>query len=78
VLAAKFDATLSRYPQGATLVWRDAGVALGYLHLAATAMGLGSCMLGTAGVLSEGLLAACGVRGTLVGDVGALALGSPP
>lgn len=75
VLAARFDATLARYPRGLTLVWRDAGVALGYLHLAATSTGLESCILGTAGLMSESLLAACGIAGRLVGDVGAVALG---
>lgn len=76
VLAARFDATLARYPEGASLVWRDAGVALGSLHLAATSLGLGSCILGTAGVLTDEDLAACGIAGTLAGDVGALAVGA--
>ncbi|WAC92228.1 nitroreductase family protein [Mycobacterium sp. Aquia_213] len=75
VLAAKFDATLARYPAGSALVWRDAGVALGTLHLAATDLGLASCILGTAGILDGDLLEACGVIGNLVGDVGSLALG---
>lgn len=75
VLAARFDATLARYPEGASLVWRDAGVALGTLHLAATSLGLDSCILGTAGVLTDPHLAACGIFGALVGDVGALAVG---
>lgn len=77
VLGARFDATLARYPAGAALVWRDAGVALGTLHLSATAIGLGSCILGTAGVLNDRLLAASGLSGNLVGDVGALAVGGP-
>lgn len=75
VLAAKFDATLARYPAGSTLVWRDAGVALGALHLAATDLGLASCILGTAGILDGDLLGACGITGNLVGDVGSLAVG---
>lgn len=80
VLAAKFDATLARYPMGSALVWRDAGVALGALHLAATYIGLASCILGTAGILEGDLLEACGVTGNLVGDVGSLAVGGtlPP
>ncbi|WP_442978200.1 nitroreductase family protein [Rhodococcus sp. A5(2022)] len=76
VLAARFDATLARYPMGSALVWRDAGVALGSLHLAAASLGLGSCILGTAGVFDADVLAACGLSGNLVGDVGALAVGS--
>lgn len=75
VLAAKFDATLARYPAGSALVWRDAGVALGTLHLAATELGLASCILGTAGILDGDLLQACGVTGNLTGDVGSLAVG---
>jgi SagB-type dehydrogenase family enzyme len=75
VLAAKFDATLARYPAGAALVWRDAGVALGTLHLTATHLGLASCILGTAGTLDGDVLEACGVIGNLVGDVGSLAVG---
>lgn len=78
VLAARFDATLARYPGGASLVWRDAGVALGSLHLAATSLHLHSCILGTAGLLDPGLLVLCGLTGELVGDVGALAVGNPP
>ena len=77
VLGARFDATLSRYPSGAALVWRDAGVALGSLHLAATAAGLRSCILGTAGILDADLLRVCGLFGSLVGDVGSLAVGGP-
>ncbi|WP_411742598.1 SagB family peptide dehydrogenase [Rhodococcus sp. IEGM 1318] len=76
VLAAKFDATLARYPMGSTLVWRDAGVALGSLHLTAGSLGLGSCILGTVGIFEDDVFVACGVRGNLVGDVGALAVGS--
>ena len=77
VLGARFDATLARYPAGAALVWRDAGVALGALHLSATADGLCSCILGTAGILDHRLLTASGLSGNLVGDVGALAIGGP-
>ena len=75
VLAARFDATLARYPEGASLVWRDAGVALASLHLTASSLGLGSCILGTAGVIPVDDLVACGIVGALVGDVGALAVG---
>ena len=75
ILAARFDATLARYPEGASLVWRDAGVALGFLQLTATSLGLGSCILGTAGVLTDESLSTCGITGALVGDVGAIAVG---
>jgi SagB-type dehydrogenase family enzyme len=34
-VVAHFNRTLSRYPAGGTLVWRDAGVILGLLHLCA-------------------------------------------
>lgn len=78
VLAARFDATLARYPHGASLVWRDAGVALGSLHLTAASLGLGSCILGTAGLIPLKHLAACGIVGALTGDVGALAVGGRP
>jgi SagB-type dehydrogenase family enzyme len=75
ILAARFDATLARYPHGSSLVWRDAGVALGYLHLSAASHGLNSCILGTSGLLDETLLAACGMTGQVVGDVGGMAVG---
>jgi hypothetical protein len=67
---ASADRTLTRYPEGSTLVWRDAGVLLGYLHLAAFAMGLASCIVGTAGVL--------GAIPQLPGavDIGAVAVGA--
>lgn len=77
VLGARFDATLARYPEGASLVWRDAGVALGFLHLAATSLGLASCILGTAGTITASSLVACGISGMLVGDIGAVAVGAP-
>jgi SagB-type dehydrogenase family enzyme len=66
-------ATLARYPCGMPLVWRDAGALLATLHLAATDLGLASCLVGTAGILhdpdndSDGLL-----------DTGAVALGARP
>jgi SagB-type dehydrogenase family enzyme len=45
ITVAHFDRTLRRYPNGASLVWRDAGVALAGLHLCATDIGLASCIL---------------------------------
>jgi SagB-type dehydrogenase family enzyme len=69
-VVAHFQRTLSRYPAGSALVWRDAGAMLAMLHLAATAAGVSSCIAGTSGVL---------VRDgeNLVADVGALVLGGP-
>lgn len=52
LLVAHFDRTLSRYPNGATLVWRDAGVMASLLHLCATDIGLASCIVGTCGILN--------------------------
>jgi len=65
--------TLDRYPSGMALLWRDAGVLLGALHLAACDLGLGSCIAGTSGVLfpSDGKAA------TPV-DTGAIAIGTLP
>lgn len=68
VLVADFDRTLSRYPAGSTLVWRDAGVAAGTIHLLASARGLASTIVGTANTFAAPI-------GGLAGDVGAIALG---
>lgn len=68
-VVAHFGRTLSRYPAGSTLVWRDAGVILGMLHLASTAKGLASCIVGTSGVLIDD-------ADHLIADVGALVLGT--
>lgn len=68
LLRADFTRTLHRYPGGATLVWRDAGVLLGGLHLCAAEIGVGSCIIGSAGVAYSH----CGEG---VVDVGLLALG---
>ncbi len=45
------NATLSRYPDGISLLWRGAGALLMLIHLAATDIGLGSCLAGTCAVL---------------------------
>lgn len=50
VLIASFDRTLSRYPAGSSLVWRDAGVMAGYLQLSASSRGLASCILSPTGL----------------------------
>jgi len=44
-------ATLSRYPGGISLLWREVGALLMLIHLAATDIGLGSCLAGTCAVL---------------------------
>jgi SagB-type dehydrogenase family enzyme len=60
---------LDRYPAGMPLLWRDAGALQATVHLAAADVGLGSCVVGTAGILhsygDDGLL-----------DTGAVALGT--
>lgn len=65
---ASFPRTLSRYPAGSTLVWRDAGAALVTVHLAATELGLASCIVGTSGIVRT-------VGNALAIDVGAVAVG---
>jgi SagB-type dehydrogenase family enzyme len=65
--------TLTRYPNGMSLLWRDAGALLATLHLIATDLGLGSCLVGTTGILHthhDGLLGPV--------DVGAVAVGALP
>lgn len=69
VLVAHLNRTLSRYPTGLSLLWRDAGALLATLQLCATDIGLASCITGTCGVLVDD--AAGGVL-----DVGALLVGS--
>lgn len=66
---ADFARTLSRYPNGMSLVLRDAGALLATLHLCATAAGLSSCIVGTTGALVYEAAA------TLNADVGALLVG---
>lgn len=65
---AEFERTLDRYPGGSSLVWRDAGVALGGIHLCATDLGLGSCIAGSVGLLYPDY------RGGPI-DIGALLIG---
>jgi SagB-type dehydrogenase family enzyme len=66
---ADFARTLSRYPNGMSLVFRDAGALLATLHLCASAAGLPSCIVGTAGALRYEAGA------TVIADVGALLVG---
>lgn len=52
VVAVGFPArTLARYPGGMSLLWRETGARLMLVHLAATDLHLGSCLVGTCGVL---------------------------
>lgn len=64
------DRTLSRYPAGMSLAWRDAGALLQTLHLCATDLYLHSCITGTCGLLCHE------DQGPIV-DMGCLALGGP-
>lgn len=43
--------TLTRYPDGISLLWREAGALLMLVHLVATDLHLGSCFVGTCGAL---------------------------
>jgi hypothetical protein len=70
VLLARFRRTLSKYPDGQSLVWRDSGVFLGTAHLIGASLGLRSCIVGIAETTRFAL---DGTSDTLV-DVGALAL----
>jgi SagB-type dehydrogenase family enzyme len=66
---ADFARTLSRYPGGTSLVFRDAGALLATMQLCATAADLASCIVGTAAALPSK-----GGDGAVT-DVGALLLG---
>ena len=55
-LVADFVKTLCRYPNGASLVWRDAGVLAGTLHLCAGELQLASKIVGTCQILNKDLL----------------------
>lgn len=48
-LVAEPGKTFAKYAQAASVVWRDAGVLLGYLALAAKALGMTFCPLGITG-----------------------------
>ncbi|MGW0454524.1 hypothetical protein [Gordonia sputi] len=64
--------TLSRYPLGDSLLWREAGALLMLLHLAATDIGLGSCVVGTTGLLLDDMPYEDGPL-----DLGCVCLGHP-
>lgn len=69
VAVAHLPRTLFRYPNGLSLLWRDAGALLATLQLCATDVGLASCIAGTCGVLVDEPEA-----GTI--DVGGVVLGN--
>lgn len=73
VAVAHPDRTLTRYPDGISLLWREVGALLMLVHLAATDIGLGSCIVGTCGVLSPPSDSA-----SQPVDVGAVAVGALP
>jgi hypothetical protein len=73
VTVAHPDRTLTRYPAGISLLWREAGALLMLVHLAATDIGLGSCIVGTCGVLNPPSDSASHPV-----DVGAVAIGALP
>lgn len=49
ILAAEPGKTAAKYEAAESLVWRDAGVLLGFLAVAAEALGLNYCPLGVTG-----------------------------
>ena len=74
ILAAEPGKTAAKYEAAESLVWRDAGVLLGFLALAAEALGLNYCPLGVTGEPWVGrLLDQPGLAG-----VGAAFVGAPP
>lgn len=74
ILAAEPGKTGAKYEAPASLVWRDAGVLLAYLAVAAEALDLSFCPLGVTGEPWVGqLLNQPGLAG-----VGAAFVGSPP
>ena len=70
VVLARFRRTLSKYIDGQSLVWRDAGAFLATAHLLATSLDLHSCI---AGIAETAEFPLAGSLDTLV-DVGALSL----
>lgn len=66
---ARLRRTLERYPAGGTLVWLDAGVTLAGLHLAASDIGLGSCIIAGTGVLPSEQSDVVDIGGIVVGQL---------
>lgn len=52
-LVAHPNRTLSRYPKGLSLLWREVGALAMLVHLAASDVNVGSCIAGTCAVLHE-------------------------
>lgn len=50
---ARPERLLHRYPSGTSMLWREAGALAQTVHLAATDLGLGSCILGTIGAVLD-------------------------
>jgi nitroreductase len=48
-LAAESGRTAAKYENAESLIWRDAGIALGYMSIVAEALGLTFCPLGVLG-----------------------------
>lgn len=71
VLVGHLDRTLSRYPTGLSLLWRDAGALLALLHLSAVDLHLASCIVGSCGVFLDDK------HGKQI-DMGALLVGADP
>jgi SagB-type dehydrogenase family enzyme len=70
---AQFGRTLSKYENGDSLVWRDAGALLMTISLVAEFLGLNCCALGITGEPSfsrilESREKVSGVGGLLIGD----------
>jgi len=65
---AHFERTLGRYPAGGMLVWLDGGVLLGGLHLCASDIGLGSCIIAGAGMLPTDRSDVTDIGGIVVGQ----------
>jgi SagB-type dehydrogenase family enzyme len=66
--------TATKYENPETLVWRDAGVILGYMSVVAEALGLAFCPLGTTGrpYLTDYLTDAVTLQGVGMAVVGAI------
>jgi SagB-type dehydrogenase family enzyme len=72
-LGAQFERTLSKYENGESLVWRDAGALIATISLVAESLGLNCCALGITGepFLSQMLNSrgkVVGVGGVLIGE----------
>lgn len=71
VAVGRPSTTLSRYPGGISLLWREVGALLMLVHLAATDIGMGSCLAGTCAILHP-----VTDDPTALVDLGAVAIGT--